>query len=81
MTERSPGQLRTNEPVTLHQTIQMMLGEKLRAHYRPPKKLSHELFVLMMQIREEERRLSAARTTDPTKATRASGLSEDPIAS
>jgi hypothetical protein len=49
----------TDEPVTLHRTIQMMLGEKLRAYYRPPKRLSHELFVLMMQIKEQEHRKAA----------------------
>jgi len=49
-------------PVTLHRTIQMMLGEKLRAHYRPPKKLSHEIFVLMIQMKEQERREAAAAT-------------------
>ena len=69
MSERSAARLGSNEPVTLHQTIQMMLGEKLRAYYRPPKKLSHELFVLMMQIKEEERRLAAAaRRTDNARA-------------
>jgi hypothetical protein len=45
-----------DEPATLHHTIQLMLGERLRAYYRPPKKLSHELFVLMMQMKEQERR-------------------------
>jgi hypothetical protein len=45
-----------DEPATLHHTIQLMLGEMLRAYYRPPKKLSHELFVLMMQMKEQERR-------------------------
>jgi hypothetical protein len=49
----------TDQPVTLHRTIQMMLGEKLRAYYRRPKKLSHELFVLMMQMKEQERRAAA----------------------
>jgi hypothetical protein len=43
MTQRRAGDREADEPVTLHRTIQMMLGEKLRARYRPPKKLSHEL--------------------------------------
>lgn len=60
MTQRYASGQDTDEPVTLHRTIQMMLGEKLRAHYRPPKRLSHELFVLMMQIKEQERRAAAA---------------------
>jgi hypothetical protein len=50
----------TDEPVTLHRTIQMMLGERLRAYYRPQKRLSHELFVLLMQMQEQERRRAAA---------------------
>ena len=33
-----------------------MIGHGLRARYEPPQKLSHELFVLMLQIREQERR-------------------------
>jgi hypothetical protein len=55
MTQRRASGRNTNEPVTLHRTIQMMLGEQLRTYYRPQKKLSHELFVLMMQIKEQER--------------------------
>ena len=45
-----------NDPVTLHRVMQTMIGEKLKAHYQPPKKLSHELFVLLMQMKEEERK-------------------------
>jgi hypothetical protein len=63
MTQRRASDRDTDEPVTLYRTIQMMLGEKLRAHYRAPKKLSHELFVLMMQIKEQERRRAAPATT------------------
>jgi hypothetical protein len=59
MTQHRADSQETDEPVTLHRTIQMMLGEKLRAHYRAPKKLSHELFVLMMQIKEQERQQAA----------------------
>jgi hypothetical protein len=55
MTQQIAGDDR-DEPATLHRTIQLMLGERLRAYYRPPKKLSHELFVLMMQMKEQERR-------------------------
>jgi hypothetical protein len=66
MTQRRASDHDADAPVTLHRTIQMMLGEKLRAYYRPPKKLSHELFVLMMQIKEQERRQAAA-TTRKTK--------------
>lgn len=48
-----------NDPVTLHRTMQMMIGHGLRAHYEPPAKLSHELFVVLMQLNEEERRRQA----------------------
>jgi hypothetical protein len=52
---------RDNDPVTLHRTMQMMIGQGLREHYQPPQKLSHELFVVLMQLREEERRGKAAK--------------------
>ena len=50
-----------NDPVTLHRTMQTMLGDGLRAHYQAPQKLSHELFVVLMQLNEEERRLNASK--------------------
>jgi len=49
-----------NDPVTLHRTIRMMIGEGLRQHYQPPQRLSHELFVVLMQLNEEEGRRQAA---------------------
>ena len=52
---------RDNDPVTLHRTMQMMIGQGLREHYQPPQKLSHELFVVLMQLQEEERREKAAK--------------------
>jgi hypothetical protein len=51
----------TNDPVTLHRTMQMMIGDGLRDHYQAPQKLSHELFVVLMQLNEEERRLKAGK--------------------
>ena len=48
-----------NDPVTLYRTMQTMLGDGLREHYQPPQKLSHELFVVLMQLNEEERRRRA----------------------
>jgi hypothetical protein len=42
------------QPATLHGVMQTMLGDGLRRHYLAPKKLSHELFVLLLQLREEE---------------------------
>jgi hypothetical protein len=56
MTQRIASDGDRDEPATLHRTVQLMLGERLRAYYRPPKKLSHELFVLLMQMKEQERR-------------------------
>jgi hypothetical protein len=60
MTQRIAGDGDHDGPATLHRTIQLMLGERLRAYYRPPKKLSHELFVLMMQMKEQEQRQANA---------------------
>ena len=48
-------------PVTLHRIMQTMIGEELRERYQPPQKLSHELFVLLMQLQENERRGKARR--------------------
>ncbi len=52
---------RDNDPVTLHRTIQMMIGDGLREHYQAPQKLSHEIFVVLMQLREEEHRGKGAK--------------------
>jgi hypothetical protein len=52
---------RDNDPVTLHRTMQMMIGEGLREHYQAPQKISHELLVVLMQLQEEERRGNAAK--------------------
>ena len=48
-----------NDPATLHRIMQSMIGEGLKKRYAPPQKLSHELFVLMMQLKENERRRKA----------------------
>jgi len=59
----TPGRLvqsQTDEPVTLHRIMQKMIGEGLKEHYEPPQKLSHELFVLLMQLKEQERKEAAA---------------------
>jgi hypothetical protein len=40
--------------------MQEMIGEGLRERYKPPQKLSHELLVLLMQLKEQERREAAA---------------------
>jgi hypothetical protein len=41
--------------------MQNMIGEGLKERYEPPQKLSHELFVLMLQIKEQERREKLAK--------------------
>jgi hypothetical protein len=48
-----------NDPVTLHRVMQAMIGEGLKARYEAPQELSHELFVLLMQLKENERRRKA----------------------
>jgi hypothetical protein len=53
--------LEGDDPVTLHRIIQNMVGDGLRERYEPPQKLSPELFVLMLQIKEQERREKLAK--------------------
>ena len=43
---------RSSEPASLYRVMQAMLGEGLREHYEVPQKMSHELFVLLMQMNE-----------------------------
>jgi uncharacterized protein (DUF2336 family) len=40
------------EPASLYRVMQGMIGEGLREHYEVPQKMSHELFVLLMQMNE-----------------------------
>ena len=68
---------RDNDPVTLHRTMQMMIGDGLREHYQRPQRLSHELFVVLMQLREEERRHEAAKRAPR----RLRGSPRDPVSS
>jgi hypothetical protein len=49
----------TDGPVTLHQVMQQMIARGLKAHYDPPRKLTHELFVLLMQVNENDRQREA----------------------
>jgi hypothetical protein len=35
-----------------YRDIQMKIGEGLRAHYEPPKELSHQLLTLLIQMNE-----------------------------
>jgi hypothetical protein len=48
--------IETDDPVTLHRVMQRLIGDGLKEHYEAPQGLSHELFVLMLQIKEQERR-------------------------
>ena len=43
---------RSAEPASLYRVMQAMIGEGLREHYEVPQKMSHELFVLLMQMNE-----------------------------
>ena len=40
------------QPATLYRVMQAMIGEGLRERYEVPQKMSHELFVLLMQMNE-----------------------------
>lgn len=68
-----PGQRVEHEsdrPATLDRIMQKMIGEGLREHYKRPKKLSHGLFVLMMQLKEQERCEAAAHAAASRKRDR-----------
>jgi hypothetical protein len=71
MTHRRLIDRQADEPVTLHRIMQAMIGEGLREHYQAPQKLSHELFVLLMQLNEKERKTikgTARRSRSPDAA-------------
>jgi hypothetical protein len=55
-TQSSLNHRQADEPVTLHRIMQTMIGQELRERYEAPQKLSHELFVLLMQLNEQERK-------------------------
>jgi hypothetical protein len=59
-----------DDPVTLHRIMQSMIGDGLKQRYAPPQRLSHELFVLMMQLSENERRGKARRAQTKQKQTK-----------
>ena len=60
-----------NDPVTLHRVMQTMIGEGLRSYYQPPQKLSHELFVLLLQLKDRDRRGTARLTPQKPRRVRA----------
>jgi hypothetical protein len=53
--------IESDDPVTLHRVMQRMVGDSLKERYEAPQKLSHELFVLMLQIKEQEQREKLAK--------------------
>ena len=44
------------EPATLFRVMQAAIGEGLKERFEPPQKMSHQLFVLMMQMNDRARR-------------------------
>jgi hypothetical protein len=46
----------SHAPATLLRVMQAAVGEGLRERYEPPQKMSHQLFVLMMQMNDRARR-------------------------
>ena len=44
-----------DEPATLHRVMQVAIAEGLRQRYQPPRKMSHELLVLLMQVNEQSK--------------------------
>ena len=43
-------------PATLFRVMQAAIGEGLKERFEPPRKMSHQLFVLMMQMNDRARR-------------------------
>lgn len=60
MSRRAFAERQNDEPATLHRVMQTMIAQGLKARYEVPPKLSHELFVLLMQINEHDRKHKAA---------------------
>jgi hypothetical protein len=70
-------------PATLFRVMQAAIGEGLKERFEPPQKMSHQLFVLMMQMNDRARREQAqadqAKTTK-TKAFETNGKRRDALA-
>jgi hypothetical protein len=55
-------------PATLFRVMQAAIGEGLKERFEPPRKMSHQLFVLMMQMNDRARRERAqAEQTEQAK--------------
>ena len=50
--------------------MQAMIGEGLREHYEVPQKMSHELFVLLMQMNERNNGATRRAAKTDTLSTR-----------
>jgi hypothetical protein len=55
---------RTDGPVTLHSVLKDAIGHGLRSRYQPDNEIPHDLLVLLMQMKENERRAKAARAAN-----------------
>jgi hypothetical protein len=53
MSARHRAEGETERPATLYGVMQAAIAEGLQERYKPPQRMSHELFVLMMQINEQ----------------------------
>jgi hypothetical protein len=53
VSDRRPTDTQSEQPATLHRVIQDAIAEGLRECYKPPKRMSHGLMVLLMQLNEE----------------------------
>jgi hypothetical protein len=51
-------------PVTLHAVLKDAIGFGLRSRYQPDKEIPHDLLVLLMQMKENDRRAKAAQTAN-----------------
>jgi hypothetical protein len=73
-------------PATLFRVMQAAIGEGLKERFEPPQKMSHQLFVLMMQMNDRARRERAQAEhadqakTAKTKALEANGKRRDALA-
>jgi hypothetical protein len=51
-------------PVTLHAVLKDAIGFGLRSRYQPDKEIPHDLLVLLMQMKENDRRAKAAQAAN-----------------
>jgi hypothetical protein len=61
MAVRAAKIIESDDPVTLHRVMQRMIGDGLQEHCEAPQELSHGLFVLMLQLKEQELREKLAK--------------------